>query len=383
LSDYQKEFWQTIFKIQHKTEFYDFNKSIEKIRQSEYGSIIEDIDYQFLSDSDNFQNLKTFFEKLNISIKDFNEVSFTKIDLSKIHLENLKDYFFKNEDNFKTTLWKLLNKKPKASQTDFLDLISKYESNAYFIIKKANELKEDWLTNYESIFQEYINLNFSFSTQKQTIIHILDKKNQNKTNFTNKENDIIEQDKELISLLYFEKNISVIKTELEKLIEPENTINDNEDEIGTGNIITDFDVQPKPLTKPNGKGPFIPSGASNNNKKVGNRSEKLVYNTLVEKYGKECVSWKAKEDEALHYDMRYSADNGNKWKYVEVKTFNNNSFILSREEKKFGENNKDKYEIWLVDNQNNIYNYAIFKGEVNFELSPKDYIISIELKANA
>lgn len=383
MSDYQKEFWQTVFKIQHKTEFYDFNKSIERIRKSEYGGIIEDIDYQFLSDSDNFQLLKAIFKKLNISIKDFNQVSFTKIDLSKIHLENLKDYFFKNEDNFKSSLWKLLNENPKGSQTEFLDLISKYENNADYIIKKANELKEDWLTNYESIFQEYIDLHFSFSIHKNEIIHILDKKNQNKTNFSNKENDIIEQDKELISLLYFEKNISILKAKLEKIIEPENTINDNEDEIGSGNIVMDFEVKPKTLNKPNGKGPFIPSGTTTNNKKVGNRSEKLVYNTLVEKYGKENVSWKAKEDEGLHYDMRYSSDNGNKWKYVEVKTFNNYSFILSREEKKFGENNKNKYEIWLVDNQNNIYNYEIFKGEVTYELTPKDYIISIELKANA
>ena len=383
MSDYQKEFWQTVFKIQHKTEFYNFNKSIDKIRQSEYGSIIEDIDYQFLSDADNFPHLKKIFEKLNISVIGFNQVSFTKIDLSKIHLENLKDYFFKNEDSFKSALWKLLDKKPEGNQTDFLDLISKYENNTDFINEKANQLKENWATNYESIFEEYLNSHFSFSTQKKAIIHILDKKNQNKINFSNKENDIIEQNKELISLLYFDKNISFIKTELEKIIEPANTINDNEDEIGSGNIVTDFEVKPKALTKPNGKGPFIPSGTNNNNKKVGNRSEKLVYNTLVEKYGKENVSWKAKEDEGLHYDMRYSSDNGNKWKYVEVKTFNNNSFILSREEKKFGENNKNKYEIWLVDNQNNIYNYEIFKGEVTFELTPKDYIISIELKANA
>jgi len=383
MSDYQKEFWETVFKIQNKTKFYDFNKNIEKIRQSTYGSIIEEIDYQFLSEYDNFPLLKTIFEKLNISVKDFNQLSFTKIDLSEIHLENLKDYFFKNEDNFKSTLWKLLDDKPKGSQTNFLDLISKYENNANFINEQASQLKEEWLTDYEPIFEEYLNYHFSFSTHKNEIIHILDKKNQNKINFSNKENDIIEQDKELISLLYFEKNIPFIKTELEKIIEPENTINDNEDKIGIGNIVTDFEVHPKDLTKPNGKGPFIPSGATNNNKKVGNRSEKLVYNTLVEKYGKEYVSWKSKEDEGLHYDMRYSLDNGNKWKYVEVKTFNNNSFILSREEKKFGENNKNKYEIWLVDNQSNIYNYEIFKGEVTFELTPKDYIISIELKANA
>lgn len=383
MSDYQKEFWQTVFKIQYKTEFYDFNTNIEKLRQSNFGNIIEDIDYQFLSDSDNFPLLKTIFEKLNITVKEFNRSSFTKIDLSQIHIENLEDYFYKNEDDFKSTLWKLLNEKPKESQTDFLDLISKYENNANFIIEKANQLKDVWLTNYQSIFEEYLNCHFSFSTPKKGVIHILDKKNQNKTNFSNIENDLIEQDKKLLSLLYFEKNIPFIKTELEKIIKPENTINDNQDETRTGNIIIDFVVKPKTFTKLNGKGPFIPNGATNNNKKVGNRSEKLVYNTLIEKYGKEYVSWKAKEDEGLHYDMRYSSDSGNKWKYVEVKTFNNNSFILSREEKKFGENNKNKYEIWLVDNQNNIYNYEMFKGEVTFELTPKDYIISIELKANA
>lgn len=296
-------------------------------------------------------------------------------------MENIKDYFFKNEERFKSTLWKSLDNKPKGSQTNFLDLISKYECTAGFIVEKSMLLKENWSTNYKEIFEEFLKSNFSSLVLTNESFSVLDKKNKHKENFSNKEKDIIEQNKELLSLLYFEKNISIIDAKVKKLIVPEITINEDNDEVESGNLITEFEVSPKSFPTSNGKnGPYIPSGKPNKNKKTGNRSEKVVYNHLTEKYGKEYVSWKAKEDEGLHYDMRYSMDKGEKWRFVEVKTFNNNSFILSREEKKFGEENKDKYEIWLVDNQNNIYNYKIFEGEVKYELTPKDYIISIEIK---
>lgn len=381
MSDYQKEFWKRIFQIQHKTEFYDFNKNITAIRNSELDKTIKDIDYQFLSVKSNFKLLKKVFNELKVSVSDFNLVSYTKIDLSKIHLESIKDYFFKNEERFKSTLWKLLNGKPKGTQIDFLDLISKYENTTGFIVEKSILLKEDWSTNYKIIFEEFLISNFTFSVLTNESISVLDKKNEHKANFSNKEKDIIEQNKELLSLLYFEKNIRLIDAKVKKLIEPEININEDNEEVESGNLITDFEVSPKFFPTSNGKnGPYIPSGKPNKNKKTGNRSEKVVYNHLIEEYGKEYVSWKAKEDEGLHYDMRYSMDKGEKWRFVEVKTFNNNSFILSREEKKFGEENKDKYEIWLVDSQHNIYNYKIFEGEIKFELTPKDYIISIEIK---
>lgn len=384
MSDYQKEFWQAIFKIKNKdlnkiNIKQDLTKQIRAAFNKDFSAIIDKIDYQFISDKDNFNLIKEIFNELNISINDYNSFSQNNIDLSEIYSEELSNYFFKNEKKFKTSLWNYLNKKPKGTQIDFLDLINQYENNSSFIIEKAKGLREDWSPNYKGIFTDYLNINFSFSDLYNEEIDVLKLYEINKTNFSNKENDIIEQDKNFKSLLYFDKNIEILKEILKELEEPENTINEDENADESGNLISEFAVNPLPSPSFNGKGPYIPSGNSTNNKRAGNRSEKKVYNKLVELYGDNFVSWKSKEDEGLHYDIRYSPNKGNAWKFVEVKTYSNNKFYLSKEEKKFGEEHKDNYEIWLVDNKNNIYPYKMFTGEKKYEITPKDYIVSIEI----
>ena len=74
----------------------------------------------------------------------------------------------------------------------------------------------------------------------------------------------------------------------------------------------------------------------------------------------------------IHYDIRYSPDNGSKYIYVEVKTFSNDSFIISREEYEFGKDKKDEYEIWLV-KQDNVIIFDHMLEEM--DLLVKDYYV--------
>ena len=102
-------------------------------------------------------------------------------------------------------------------------------------------------------------------------------------------------------------------------------------------------------------------------------SEEKVYNHLCQKYTKEFVHNKAKEDESLHYDLRYSPNKGYTYIYVEVKTFSKDTFIISREEYEFGIDKKDLYEIWLVKNDELI----IFDHKLEeTNLVVKDYYVA-------
>ncbi len=384
MSDYQKEFWQTIFAIKGFTinTKQDLNKQIKENLQIVFSSIIDKIDYQYLSDKNNFEIIKTIFTELKISIYDFNTLSHRKINLTEKHNESLQNFFFSNEKKFKSTLWNYLNKKEKGTQRNFLDLISKFENNGLFIDKKSKEHKEQFKIDSQSILDEFINQNFKFSSLiNNDIIDINEKKERNKSQFSNIEKDIIEQDKDLKSLLYFEKNIEIIKEKLQPFIlKPDETINedDNFDEGIT--IVTDFTVSPVSTPNFKGKGAYTPTDSNKRNKKIGNRSEKKVYIKLVKMFENEYVSWKSKEDEGLHYDIRYSSDKGKRWTFVEVKTFTNNRFYLSKEEKAFGEKNKENYEIWLVKDKD-LYPYKMFVDN-NFKITANEYIVSIKIDTN-
>ena len=95
----------------------------------------------------------------------------------------------------------------------------------------------------------------------------------------------------------------------------------------------------------------------------GMAAEQAVYDTLVNKYGKNNVKWENGNaalaqniigcgDDATGYDMTYKDENGN-WQYAEVKHathVNNNlySFIISAKEVETAKQNPDNYNVFLV-----------------------------------
>jgi len=126
---------------------------------------------------------------------------------------------------------------------------------------------------------------------------------------------------------------------------------------------------------------------------AGKRSEEAVFKCLVKKYGKENVDWRSgysnviDKDDNLHYDMEYRNEDG-KWKMVEVKTFNNNTFIISRKEVEMGCQNWKDYEIALVDHDRISFIKDFFKDadpsrfESNnmYTVTSKDFFVSLTRK---
>lgn len=384
MSDYQRNFWRTIFSIKEKVlnPEQNLNKQIIESFDLDISSIINSIDYQFLSVPINIKHLETIFLKLNITIEGFNNKSLKKIDLFKYHSEQLKNYFYTNEKQFKSLLWLKLSTEPTKQET-FLDLLSEYEKSDYFINDISNDNKYKFSFDFESIFKRFINEKFNIeykeTTKKVNINAIYE---NNKSEFSLKEQDVIEENTITKSLLYFNNNQDRIKENIKPFIENEETINEEEDaDIEKVEVIDDFTIRSKEIkNNRKKKGAYTPNSTSNKrNKKKGNKSEKKVYSKLIELFGDDSVAWKAKEDEGLHYDIRYTKD-GEKWIYVEVKSFDNGRFYISNSEKSFGENNKDKYEIWLVNN-NELYPIELFKIE-DYHIEATEFIVSLELEKN-
>lgn len=97
---------------------------------------------------------------------------------------------------------------------------------------------------------------------------------------------------------------------------------------------------------------------SRNQKIFGNKGELLVYNLLCKRVGKENVFPRSEAFVELgivkpgqtvsgEYDLSYLDKNGTTY-YVEVKTGNGNSFIISPGELQYAEENAERYKLFLV-----------------------------------
>ncbi len=91
----------------------------------------------------------------------------------------------------------------------------------------------------------------------------------------------------------------------------------------------------------------------------------------------------SEEDDSLGYDIMYSCDSGKTWRYVEVKSFMGNEFILTKNEFDCYEENKSRYEIFLVDENDKILPLRDIEldNEKKFNMNPKDYTVRFRIPA--
>lgn len=118
-------------------------------------------------------------------------------------------------------------------------------------------------------------------------------------------------------------------------------------------------------------------------KMVGYIGEKLVYNFLINKYGKEHVKWISKIEKYSPYD--FQVEYNGFYFYIEVKSTQKNriTFYLSRNEYEFYKKNKKNYSIYFVSNISPDYkniNPILYKiDNPNIEINEKMYGINENL----
>jgi len=376
-------FWTTIYRIKGQELSFDeenyvdinhVNKDLELSLNSHLS------DYTSINNENNFHYLIDLFSKLEITIKEFNSYSINSLDLYDFHLKKLTPFFINKFNTFKQSLHS--SSDTKKLRKSFLQRLHDFEVKLDVYVKS---IALDNRFKFSLSLEKYFNLFIKKEFNEVILIDFIDFKDiddiyeKNKLLLSVEEFELVESSKKIESLLYFELDIEAFKKEILTINKIEFVPFTN---IGKPKKENDF-LKEKRVgsfkTKSwsgykNRKGLFNPNGSSNKTKvEIGKTSEEKVYNHLCKKYTKEYVHNKVKEDEGLHYDLRYSPDKGSKYIYVEVKTFSRETFIISREEFEFGKDKKDLYEIWLVKNDEVIvFDHKL--EEIN--LVVKDYYVA-------
>jgi Domain of unknown function (DUF3883) len=376
-------FWSTIYRLKGN-EITFKEENILEINQINIDLVISINshlpNYDFINDKNNYAFLNNLFSNLNISIKEFNEYNINQIDLFDFHFHDLTTLFINKFNIFKQSLYS--NSVTIHSQKEFLQKLHDFEIKQISYIENISlENRYEFAISKNECFEVFIKKEFNGINliDKSDFIEIDNIYNSNKSNLDNILIEVVEKHNELKSLLYFKIDIDNLKEIISKKIsipknEPVISDNDDKNDNFSEKRVNSFKTK-KWTGYKNRKDIFNPNNGSNqsNNTKIGKTSEEKVFQFLCSKYGVDFVHNKAKEDEGLHYDIRYSPDQGNHYKYVEVKTFSNDTFIISREEFEFGKEKKELYEIWLVRNNELI----IFNQNLEeIDLVVKDYYVA-------
>lgn len=331
--------------------------------------------------------LESLLMKLSISISQFNEQTSYKVDSYLNHLNELKIHFEKNTNKVHSAIWSYLKELPN-DQHHFLDFINNYTTFDQYIQELAAKNKWDANIDVNDCFSMFIKSYFPEINLDSLFVSINEIEEENNKYFDQEELDQIVQSKRFRSLRYFSNQLEKIKDEIKNSKQAEivsTAISHGNKTVYNYKLPSGYstNLANNISSDKKNKGVYVPkAGKSDADKKrIGDKSEWIIYKELAKLYGEENVTLCSKLNEGLHYDIKYFIEEKNTTKYVEAKTLSGNCFHLTHDEKVFGENNKENYEIWLVDGVNIIPLIDFFLKPTH-ALKPIEYLVKLELEFN-
>ncbi|OJA03651.1 sacsin N-terminal ATP-binding-like domain-containing protein, partial [Bathymodiolus thermophilus thioautotrophic gill symbiont] len=160
ISDEFNSFWMAIYKVKNLKYSDKLKDSLPQIQEElGFSQIYNDIDYANLSSMKTCENIILLFNELTITIQDFNNWAYYKIDFSKYHEDKLANYFNDNQRDFEQNLYDYCNKGTRRS--DFINLKNRYKGSY-----DQDDFKEVLEVDYQSICEEFIKKEFEFKLSK-------------------------------------------------------------------------------------------------------------------------------------------------------------------------------------------------------------------------
>lgn len=348
VTEHKFSFWRAIFKLKEINFINTIDdSSIKTLLQGEFKIDFKakSINYEDVTSAASLPHFKKLLKELKVSLNDFSKEYFYNCSLEKVHYKSLINSLLPRKENVKSFVWEKLSCASRENKKLFLKEINKFENNHEFLKAKSKELKWEFDIDLDTICHEFINSIYDDFKYKSDI-EVSRKLEENQLEFNSEELNLINQSEELKSLIFFASEIEFIRNEITK---DEKSIDDRKIKLSNDKISVYSSnlLKTKEKTKTKTKSVYTPSEKDNRRKKEsGNIAEEIVYNHL-NSAGRKNVYWASKDNEGLHYDIRYSDENG-EIKYVEVKSFSGDKFIISNSEIEFGKKNKSNYEIWLI-----------------------------------
>jgi hypothetical protein len=391
LADYKQAFWQAVFQVRG-LEYNDLldDLALEETIAESLGIEFDtnSLDYEKVNSENELVKIEQLFDELDITLENFAKYYSYKISIAQYHLSKIKDAILSKKNVIKSSVWVSFKEKTIDEKAEFLAEINRYEDYKEFAQKKAEEFKHHFNIDKSLVFKDYRNLIYPNLTLMDNV-KLDEIKRKQKENFTDDELYEISQSERLKSLLYFEDALEVIKEELNEVVELEvenfsiNDMHANGNEVAVETRLLSSNVL-KTKNPPRGSkrnSVYTPKEKNNKGLKIkGNNSEQVVYDFLIES-GYKNVDLVSEDNEGLQCDIRYT-NNKEEVKYVEVKTFDNGSFYLSKSEFDFGKNNEKDYEVWLVKNKQDIIPIYDFFSNQKYKTTVNEYLVHLEIVNN-
>lgn len=351
-------------------EFYkndiknNFVETIQKINKN-YPINEIDIDFNNFSSEQNSEKLIKLLLDIGTDIDQFKKLGFVyTINLIPYYKVKLMNFINNEKRRFKNSLY---NKavKDKSFQDSFLDTVRRFEN--FEINKFENSIYFDVGINVKEFFGSWNNDEFQDS-------ELLDSNKEYSKNYEALNSDKLFEDEisnnaNVQQMIYFNK-----QKEFESWINAQ-----EEAKQSNSNKISDpytkfrgvipqkeepkFSAQGsmKGKRKPRPNGTYNPGSADrrNRNQKVfGNKGELIIYNLLFKEFGEKNVFPKSEAFVELgilkpgqassgQYDLSYKDKSGTEF-FVEVKTGDGKSFIISPGELEFAKQNPNQFKLFLV-----------------------------------
>lgn len=386
--------WKTIFRLKRIEGISDLNEhNIEEFIYDNFPSLINEELFSSDDNIDEIVKIRNVFKILDIDLKIYNDVSDYKLSFDTLFNKELNLFYDERKKVVKNQLWQFLSNKTKDEQKHFIKNVNKIEHliNGFSLTQNQNSYDLD-ITIINELSKLFPKIKFELGKEDYPEYDSIE--SSNSKHFSDDEILNIRRDEELNSLIYFEGRIDYIKSKLEENKEKVvDTVNGDASFNLDINQVPEFIEEFEIITKTNGieegaKKGFWLGGSGNNGlsdndkKKLGNSVEEIIRKYLYERPNLyKNVELIARTNENEHYDIKYYDVLKKTLKFVESKYYNGTSFLLSNEEKKFGEENKDKYEIWLVNKDSKIF--AIKNIKKLGEIQPLKYKVQIKLKEYA
>lgn len=341
---------------------------------------ITKLDYSNISSCSSSEIACQIFLALGISVEEFNKTAFYKISLAALHGFKLNAKFESLFPKFRYSLWKALEPLSWDKKGEFLNDLAKFEHRKNWVTRLSVELENTIQIDYEAQVKEFVRRNFD-NLQWQECEDFIDIYNRQFNSLPAGTFDSLPLD--IKACLYFEGGDQKALDFLNSLKKDENSV--NEETSSTKANLPSQSATTEAYTPPdstNNTKPYKHSSSTDKaNKANGDAAEMVVFDSLVAKYGNNNVEHVSKRDDRLGYDIRYSPDSGQSWKYVEVKRYTSDRFFLTQNELVFSRDHMGLYEVFLVTSENEIIilRDVDFDSKEKFLVTANKYLVTFKL----
>lgn len=392
LTDQKFAFWKAVF--ESKDLAYD-----DKLPDNLLIKKIDDelkiyfnpnlLNYDYLNNIDSLKQIRQLFHDLKIDDVVFDNNYAGNLNFGALHLESLKEANTFVRDEFRHWLWHSLSNQDLEAKMAYLKKLNSFELTRELSNKLLHPFLKKTAIDAELILRSFVKEQFPLfiSTSFQDIDRVYE---ANKQLFSAEDLFHILQDEKLRSLLFFKNTDDEISFLREKLRK------EKEQEPSPAKPIPTTSSKDYSVAILDNSRLFVPGSASSRSgysnggyygptlkemrsrKLKGTHCEDIVFNHIKNHLGLKAIH-SARENEGLHYDIEYWNDQ-NEHKYIEVKSLDSGKFYLTKDEYKFGNENKANYEIWLVSNSININIINDFFDSEMYVYEPDSYVVYLSLK---